>query len=59
MVNRLSDFGFLCGIILLWSLSDMGGGRSFQLTHLAAVIPHLDPHMLTIGGAITFLRGDW
>ncbi len=43
MVNRLADFGFLCGILLLWSLSDVGHGRSFQLTDLAVAagsIPH-------------------
>ena len=33
MVNRLADFGFLCGILLLWSLSDVGHGRSFQFTY--------------------------
>src|SRR5580698_10514124 len=43
MVNRLSDFGFLCGIIMLWGMSDIGHGRSFQFTDLAGVIPHLDP----------------
>ncbi len=54
MVNRLSDFGFLCGIILLWSLSDTGHGRSFQFTDLAQVAPHLDSHMLTIAGLLLF-----
>jgi NADH-quinone oxidoreductase subunit L len=54
MVNRLSDFGFLCGIILLWSISDIGHGRSFQFTDLASVIPHLDPHLLTIVGLLLF-----
>ena len=54
MVNRLSDFGFLCGIILLWSLSDIGQGRSFQFTDFVTVVPHLDPHMLTIVGLLLF-----
>jgi len=54
MVNRLSDFGFLCGIILLWSMSGIGGGRSFQFTDLALVVPHLDPHMLTIVSLLLF-----
>ena len=54
MVNRLSDFGFLCGIILLWSLSDIGHGRSFQFTDLINVVPHLNPPMLTIVGLLLF-----
>ena len=54
MVNRLSDFGFLCGIILLWSISDIGAGRSFLFTDLTAVVGHLDPHMLTIVGLLLF-----
>jgi len=54
LVNRLSDFGFLCGIILLWSLSDIGQGRSFQFTELINVIPHLDPHLLTIVALLLF-----
>jgi len=52
MVNRLADFGFLCGIILLWSLSDTGAGKSFSLTHLISVVPHLNPHLL---GIVTLL----
>ena len=54
IVNRLSDFGFLCGIILLWSVSDIGQGRSFQFTDLVPVIPHIDPHLLTIIGLLLF-----
>src|SRR5271154_3892230 len=54
MVNRLSDFGFLCGIILLWSVSDIGAGRSFQFTELVPVISHIDPHLLTIVGLLLF-----
>jgi len=41
MVNRLSDFGFLCGIILLWSMSDIGNVQ-FSITDFVGVIPHLD-----------------
>lgn len=54
MVNRLSDFGFLCGIILLWSVSNIGHGRSFQFTDLVAVIPHLDPSLLTVIALLLF-----
>ena len=54
LVNRLSDFGFLCGIILLWSLSDIGQGRTFQFTELVNVIPHIEPHLLTIVGLLLF-----
>ncbi len=54
MVNRLSDFGFLCGIIMLWGLSDTGAGRSFQFTDLVNVVPHLDPSLLTIVGLLLF-----
>ena len=54
LVNRLSDFGFLCGIILLWSLSDIGHGRSFQFTDLVAVIPHIPAHLLTITALLLF-----
>src|SRR5580698_8213835 len=50
MVNRLSDFGFLCGIIFLWSHSNIGFGRSFQFTDLVKDVPFMDPHMLTIAG---------
>jgi NADH-quinone oxidoreductase subunit L len=54
MVNRLADFGFLCGILLLWSLSDVGRGRSFLFTDLAMVVPQLDPHLLTIAALLLF-----
>jgi len=54
MVNRLSDFGFLTGIIMLWSMSDIGQGRSFQFTDLANAIPHMDPHLLTITALLLF-----
>ena len=54
MVNRLADFGFLCGIILLWSYSDVGNGRSFQLTDLALAVAHIDPHLLTFAALFLF-----
>jgi len=54
MVNRLADVGFLCGILLLWSISDMGHGRSFFFTDLARAVPHLDPHLLTIAALLLF-----
>lgn len=54
MVNRVADFGFLCGIILLWSLSDFGTGKSFMFTDLANIVPYVDPHMLTIAALLIF-----
>jgi NADH-quinone oxidoreductase subunit L len=54
MVNRFADFGFLCGIILLWSLTNVGAGRSFQLTDIAAAVPSIDPHLLTIAALLLF-----
>lgn len=54
MVNRFADFGFLCGIILLWSMSGIGGERSFVLTDLATRIPQMDPHLLTITALLLF-----
>ncbi|MDE1921518.1 MAG: NADH-quinone oxidoreductase subunit L [Candidatus Omnitrophica bacterium] len=55
LVNRLSDFGFLCGILLLWSVSGIAGGvRSFQFTDLAAVVPLLNPHLLTVIALLLF-----
>lgn len=54
MVNRVADFGFLCGIILLWSVSDFGTGRSFNFTDLANIVPHLDPHLLTVAALLIF-----
>ena len=46
VVNRVADFGFLCGIILLWSVSDLGSGRSFLFSHLLGVVPHLNKELL-------------
>lgn len=54
MANRVADFGFLCGILLLWSLSGVNGPRSFQLTDLAAVVASIDPHLLTIAALLLF-----
>ena len=46
IVNRVADFGFLCGIILLWSVSDIGNGRSFLFSHLVQVVPYLNKELL-------------
>jgi NADH-quinone oxidoreductase subunit L len=55
MVNRFADFGFLCGILLLWSVSSMGGSaRTFNFTDLALVVQHLDPHLLTAIALLLF-----
>lgn len=55
IVNRVADFGFLCGIIFLWSISGVGGQtRSFNFTELATVIPQIDPHLLTIAALLIF-----
>jgi len=54
LVNRLSDFGFLTGIILLWSVSDVGFGRSFQFTNLTGVTAHLDPALATTIALLLF-----
>ncbi|MDE2028063.1 MAG: NADH-quinone oxidoreductase subunit L [Candidatus Omnitrophica bacterium] len=54
LVNRLSDFGFFCGILLLWGVSDIGAGRSFQFTDLTAVIPHLNTGLLTTIALLLF-----
>jgi len=50
VVNRLADFGFLCGILLLWSLS----GGSFLFTDLAKVTPLLNHHWMTITALLIF-----
>jgi len=54
MVNRVADFGFLCGILLLWSMSGIGPLRSFNFTDLQTVVPAMDPHMLTIAALLLF-----
>ena len=54
LVNRFADFGFLCGILLLWSLSDVGHGRSFLFTDLAQAVAHIDPHLLMIAALLAF-----
>ncbi len=54
MANRVADFGFLCGILLLWSISNVGQGRSFQFTDLAASVGQMDPHLLTIAALLLF-----
>lgn len=54
MVNRLADFGFLCGILLVWGLSGVGAARTFEFTQLAQIIPHVDPALLTIAALLLF-----
>ncbi len=55
MVNRFADFGFLCGILLLWSISGVAGhARSFNFTELAGVVSQMDPHLLTIAALLLF-----
>ena len=54
IVNRVADFGFLCGILLLWSLSGLGSARSFNFTDLAVAVPNIDPSMLFICAILIF-----
>lgn len=54
IVNRVADFGFLCGIIFLWSLSAGDAGRSFAFTDLARVVPAIDPGLLTAAALLIF-----
>ncbi len=54
IVNRVADFGFLCGILFLWSLSGTNGARSFVFTDLAAAVPSIDPSMLFIAALLIF-----
>ncbi|MBL8012595.1 MAG: NADH-quinone oxidoreductase subunit L [Candidatus Omnitrophica bacterium] len=54
IVNRVADFGFLCGILFLWSLSGATGLRSFNFTDLASTISTIDPNMLNIAGLLIF-----
>ncbi|MBI4355971.1 MAG: NADH-quinone oxidoreductase subunit L [Candidatus Omnitrophica bacterium] len=58
MVNRVADFGFLLGILLLWSVSDPLGGahRTFALPALKDVIEHgyLPQNLLNIGALLIF-----
>ncbi len=55
VVNRVADFGFLCGILLLWSNSGVGNERTFLFTDLAVIIPGLEnSHLLTIAALLIF-----
>lgn len=54
VVNRVADFGFLCGILLLWSVSGAGNGRSFLFTDLAGTVPQTDPHLLGAAALLIF-----
>lgn len=54
IANRFADFGFLCGIFFLWSLSGAPGLRSFNFTDLIASISTIDPNLLNIAGLLIF-----
>jgi len=54
LVNRLSDFGFLCGIIFLWNLMSHTGNPSFQFTDVQALVGNLDHRSLSIVGLLLF-----
>lgn len=54
VVNRVADFGFLCGILLLWSVSNVGNGRSFLFTDLAGTVHQMDPHLLGVVALLIF-----
>jgi NADH-quinone oxidoreductase subunit L len=54
MVNRFADFGFLCGIILLWSMSGAVGPKTFLISDLARIVPQMDLHLLTIAALLLF-----
>jgi len=42
IVNRLADFGFLCGILFVWMLSGAAGKeRTFNFAELACVFPNM------------------
>ncbi len=42
LVNRIADFGFLIGILMVWNLSGMGGQeKTLNFAELAHRIPHL------------------
>jgi len=61
LVNRIADFGFLLGILMLWSLSDLGGeGRTLNFLELAKRVPLLSaqgvvtPQLLGLIGGLLF-----
>ena len=54
MANRVADFGFLCGILLLWSLSGAAGARTFAITDLAAIVPTLNSTLLGVAALLLF-----
>ncbi len=42
LVNRIADFGFLIGILMVWNLSGMeGAGRTLNFLQLEERLPHL------------------
>jgi len=54
IVNRVADFGFLCGIILLWSLSGADGVKTFIFSELASIVGQINPAILTITALLIF-----
>lgn len=54
IVNRVADFGFLCGIILLWSVSGLGASRTFVFNDLALIVPHIESGLLTVVALLIF-----
>ncbi len=54
VVNRLADFGFLCGILLLWSASGGADTRSFNFTTLAQSVAHMNPQLLATAALLIF-----
>ncbi len=59
LVNRLADFGFLTGILLLWSLSGMTGmGRTLNFLHLEeAVGTGFIPHAALVTAGLLIFCG--
>ncbi len=61
LVNRIADFGFLIGILMLWNLSGLEGqSRTLNFAELAerlqALVAHgtLSPQLLTAVGLLVF-----
>ncbi len=56
VTNRLGDFGFLIGILLLWTLSEQNGVRTLNLLKLEEVLPALGrpKHLLTVASLLVF-----
>ncbi len=41
LVNRIADFGFLLGILMLWNLSGLSGTRTLNFLQLSETLPAL------------------